>query len=58
MRGRRIVRLSRLQQVIVVLGVWVLAVVSSDGGIEAATYPLTLLGVLAAAVLIVLTTGS
>lgn len=58
MSKRRIIRLSRRQQVIVVLGMWALAIASSGAGLDAAVHPLALLGVLVAAILVVLTTGS
>ncbi|HEU6446337.1 MAG TPA: hypothetical protein VFL61_14890 [Gaiellaceae bacterium] len=51
-------RLSRRQQVIVVLGMWALAIISSGSGLEAAVHPLTLFSALVATVLVVLTTGS
>ncbi|HEU6443793.1 MAG TPA: hypothetical protein VFL61_01915 [Gaiellaceae bacterium] len=58
MSERRRIRLSRRQQVILVLGMWALAIASSGGDLEAAVDPITLLSVLVAAVLVVLTTGS
>lgn len=50
-------RLGRVQQITIVLGVWLIAVVASGADVNAATNPVTLVSVLAFAFLLHVTTS-